>query len=487
MVVQTTNLAFEQAKFKASQFREANELISEKRRFEATSRSKRTEGWDFQNKGPVSDQLRSLRDLRGLSRSFLQNNAYAQKAINVLVNHIVGTGIQPAFAKTGAGKLKEEWDKWATDTFCDFSGLMDMYSLQELVMRAVLESGDAIVLQRTNQDNPHNPIELQVLESDYLDDQKTESLENGHYVIQGVEFSNIGKRVAYWLFWEHPGDGGYTDKPDLASRRVPADQVLHIFEVLRPGQVRGIPAGVAAFVRLKNFDEYQDFQLYKQKVAACFVMTITPTDQSMQSPNVPLWKDFQPLDRMGPGIIETLPYGAKAEFSQPPQADGSDNFMLTELRAIAGAYGITYEALANDYSQVNFTSGRMGGLEMNRNIQRLQQKVMVTMFCKPTYRWFAFGLTVLKGIKSNALVTWTSPRREMIDPVKETDAMVEQVRAGFKSRENGIREMGEDPDDVNSEIKRDMEVADKMGAKFSSDPRYDVQREKKQATTEKEE
>jgi len=66
--------------------------------------------------------------------------------------------------------------------------------------------GECIVRfrQRRPGDGIDVPFQLQVLEPDYLDHNKTLSLDTGT-IIEGVQFDKIGRRVAYWMFGNHPG------------------------------------------------------------------------------------------------------------------------------------------------------------------------------------------------------------------------------------------------------------------------------------------
>ena len=64
------------------------------------------------------------------------------------------------------------------------------------------------------------------IEADYLDTSRNVLLENGGRIIDGVELDVLGRRVAYWLYQEHPGAQLFGTS--LASRRVPADGVLHV-------------------------------------------------------------------------------------------------------------------------------------------------------------------------------------------------------------------------------------------------------------------
>lgn len=465
------------------QFQSALEVYREKyRRYEAASFGKRTMGWDRTNRGAVADHTPSLRNLRGTSRDLVRNNPYAKRAVEVIASNIIGSGIQPAFMgkTTLLNQVKTDWRRWAGKTVCDFNENLNFYGIQKQVIRAVVESGDALIVKRMNREATI-PYELQVLESDFLDETKTEDLGEEGFILQGVHFNKNGKRKGYWIFDKHPGE---LLQGSLQSRFVSKEFVTHVFEVLRPGQVRGIPFGVSCFVRLKDFDEYQDYQLYKQKVAACFVMVVT--DQV--NPNGALVKkkdddeDYINLDKMGPGIIEYLPEGRDVKFSQPPSVDGYGEYTKTVLQGIAAGYGITYEALTNDYSNVNFSSGRMGWIEFQRNVEGWQNDIAIP-FCDKVFSWFSEGLALRSPLlKINTIeVTWTTPRREMIDPLKEGTAMINLTRAGFVSRQENQRQLGYDPDDVLSEHKEDFRLADAIGAKFESDPRYDPAREKAEA------
>ena len=67
-------------------------------------------------------------------------------------------------------------------------------------MEAVPEGGEVLVRRRwrKSSDGLPVPMQLQVLEADFLDEEK-HGPNGANEIIQGIEFSPIGKRVAYWL------------------------------------------------------------------------------------------------------------------------------------------------------------------------------------------------------------------------------------------------------------------------------------------------
>jgi flagellar biosynthesis/type III secretory pathway ATPase len=63
---------------------------------------------------------------------------------------------------------------------------------------------------------PLVPLQLQVLEADFLDATKSGALSDGR-LVQGIEFDPVGKRRAYWLHGAHPGDAGNPVGPCRAA------------------------------------------------------------------------------------------------------------------------------------------------------------------------------------------------------------------------------------------------------------------------------
>ena len=145
----------------------------------------------------------------------------------------------------------------------DADGLTDFSGLQALIVRSLVESGEVLVRLRERRvdDGLPVPLQLQVLEGDHLDSAKTEELRDGGFVLQGIEFDRLGRRRAYWLFPTHPGDG----RGALVSHRVPATRVLHLFERLRPGQVRGVPWFAPVMLKLRDLDAYDEAELVRRR------------------------------------------------------------------------------------------------------------------------------------------------------------------------------------------------------------------------------
>lgn len=466
--------AFNRARYRAA----ANFLEDMKpRRYEAAGAGRRTSGWTRHNTSSTQELQTTLHTIRARSRDLVRNNPYAFRAIQGIGNNVVGRGIRPSikFTSTSESKqisFKKEWDKWAGKTQCDFDDNLTFYGIQKLVMRTIAEAGEALIIKRRTKTNSAL-FELQVLEPEFIDTSKNTYYKKGvsSYVMMGVEFDKNGKKTGYHIYDSNPNDS-FTAK----SSFIPASDVIHVFEVLRPGQVRGVPFGVSSFLRLRDFDEYEDAQLVRQKIAACFAVFVSNSGTGDGLPGQPDDENDEELsERVEPGTITQLQPGDQVSFANPPGAEGYADYSRKILQGGAAGYGVTYELLTGDLSNVNFSSGRMGWIEQHRNITDWQDNMIIPKLCSKVFEWFIDGMLLSGKItdkdSEKIEASWTPPRREMIDPVKETKAIISQVEAGLISYQEAVRQLGYNPDMTLEEVKEFIDKVDKLGLKLSVDYR----------------
>jgi lambda family phage portal protein len=416
----------------------------------------------------------SLSVLRELSRDLRRNNGWARRGIQTIANNTIGwgigakaTGVEPSLAKTAL----ELWNKWADSKSCNFDGQMPFNGIQRLVLKTVVESGEALVVKQPADevDGLPVPLRVQVLEPDYLDTMKDRTGGDGDQagpIIQGVEFDRDGRRVAYWLHRQHPGS---MRLGSFDSRRVPARDVLHVYLVERAGQVRGVPWLTSAIARLNDFDEYDDAVLMQQKIAACFGAFVQDFEGSGTALGEQSREDPH-LETLEPGHIEYLPQGKTVTFAQPPGVTDS-SFTTRNLRRIAVSLGVTYEDLTSDYSMVNFSSARMARLAHWANVHEWRWDMVIPQLCDGVWRWameLAAGLYEWPAVPS---AEWAPPPMPMLEPDKEGLAYQRLVRTGAMTIYQMIRERGEDPASHLAEIAEANARLDDLGIVLDCDPR----------------
>ena len=436
------------------------------RHYEAAGTGRRNQGWRSSNADANALIGVVLATVRERARDLVRNNPHAESALGTIADHAVGWGI---VAKSKSEKANQAWKAWAETTDCDADGRNDIYGLQKLVKRTVVESGEVLVRRRFRrlEDGFSIPMQLQVLDPDFLDTTKEASgLPGGGRIIQGVEFDGIGRRRGYHLFKEHPGSAFAAQ-----SSFVPATEIVHVFRQMRPGQVRGLSWYAPVLLRFKDFDEFEDATLMKQKIAAC--LAVLTSDVEGNSPALGEADDAasRPIDSLEPGMILNVAAGRNIEVVQPPQARDYDAYSKSVLRAIATGLGVTYEDLTGDYTDMPFSAARMSRLRHWARVDDWRWRILIPQFCTPVWRWAMQAAAIMQQAPADADVTWSAPPPPMVDPANEGLAIMRNVRAGIQSLSDALRERGLDPETVFAEMAADNATLDRLKLVLDCDPR----------------
>lgn len=444
-----------------------------RRHYEGASTGRRTQAWN-RSAGDANTVIGpALSNLRTSARDLVRNNPYAESALSTIVDHAVGWGIEPKPEPMNV-RAQQAWQAWADSTACDAEGRHNFAGLTKLVMRTVVESGEVLIRRRLRrpEDDLPIPLQLQVLDPDFLDTTKDTAFtlpgSGGSRIIQGVEFDALGRRVAYWLYREHPGSSLST-MPD--SVRVPAESVLHVFRPLRPGQVRGPSWFAPVLLAMKDWDEFADATLVKQKIAACLAVLMSDPAGT----NAPLGEADDtaspPIDMLSPGAVLNLPPGRTVSVVNPPRVDEYDAYAKNVLRSIAAGLGVTYEDMTGDYANMPFSAARMSRIRHWSRVEDWRWRLLIPQFCDPVWNWAMQAAVAGLVLPSMPQARWSAPPAPMVDPAVEGLALQRLVRSGFLTLSEALRERGYDPKEVLTEMAADNALIDKLQLVLDSDPR----------------
>lgn len=458
--------------------------------YEAGSQAKRTLSWHAPTVSPNMAVLPQLGTLRDRSRRAVRNDGYAKGTIDKLVANIIGTGMKPLSQAADPEFRKAVQALWLDWTdFSDADGLLDFYGQQSQAVRGWLEGGEVFIRLRNRflEDELPVPLQVQVLEPEMCPHTHNALARNGNRIRAGIEFDRIGRRVAYHFHPSRPGDLNDFEAGEL--RRVPAESVIHLFDPLRPGQIRGVPHLTTALIRLLGLDRFEDATLTRQQIANLFAMFI-------KTPNVegsdvhPLTglaatdtsEGGRPMAGLEPGITQELGPGEDVEFSTPPSADPQGPaFMKQVLRGVSAATGVPYEVITGDMTGLNDRVMRVLLHEFRRAIQARQHQIVAYQVCRRVWlawldRVFLAGLlpipiSYLENRNPWAKVRWMAQGWPYIHPVQDVEATQKAIRGGLTSRSAAVSEQGEDAEVIDAEQAADNERADKLGLSYDSDGR----------------
>lgn len=462
------------------------------RAYEGASNGRLSDGWFSSSTSADTEIWSAARTLRDRSRELVRNNPHAAKAVAALVANIVGEGIMPR-PKTGDAakdrQIRQTFDAWATRDQCDADGALDFYGMQTLAVREIIEGGEVLLRRRLRRatDGYDVPVQVQILESDFLDTYKSGNDSTG-FTIQGIQFATAGPRIgkpsAYWLYPEHPGSIFLTQRTSMVSSAVPASEVLHVFEKQRT-QVRGVPWGTPAMSTLRHLGDYEEAELVRKKIEASMVGIVTGDDEAEMGINQDPSKTVDdyaeqpgvvdafgnPIERFEPGMFAYARGGKDIKFNTPTSIGGYNEYKVSQLRTIAAGYRVPYELLSGDLSQVNFSSGRMGLLEFRRFVRAIQWQMLIPMMLQPIWGWFCEAAYLAGRIDTPTVpVEWSPPAFEWVNPVDDVAAATEAMRTGQRSWEEIIAESGRDPEVVYQEIKAFQDRCRADGVVLDSDP-----------------
>tara|TARA_B100000029_G_scaffold340547_1_gene332814 strand:- start:1247 stop:2635 length:1389 start_codon:yes stop_codon:yes gene_type:complete len=418
--------------------------------------------------GPNIANLANLRTARMRARDAVRNIPLASRAVDLDVTNIVGTGIVPRFDDRSLASL---WQQFEDE--CDASGIYDIYGLQEAGVRAWRETGECFIRIRYRRptDGLAVPVQLELLEADMVPLQNFPVLSNGNRIIQGIEFNGIGQRVAYWMHKQHPGENyGLTiSQNDLV--RVPADRVIHIFEPLRPGQVRGFPPLATVLQRLQQKNDYDEATLERQKLASSFTAIFTRPepgeDGSDPITGEPI--ESREMSDIAPGSAYTLLPGEGVEFPNLPSLGGEyEGFSRVNGRDIAAGFGLPYELLTGDFQGLSDRTARVLINEYRRRVEQHQWHRVIRQMMRPIKSaWVASARLIgAVGDSTPDTLRWVPPAWPYFHPVQDVQALKLEVQAGFRSQSDVIHSRGNDPDQVRKE--RAAEQADDRKAGIHS-------------------
>jgi len=449
--------------------------------YDAAGMGRRMRGWNAPNSGP-NVAIKGLQKIRDRARDSTRNDWTGASTLRKWTTNLIGTGIVARLQKiTNADRkeaLTELWDDWCE--VCDADNVLTFNGMQSLATRAWLESGEVFVRKRPRRADfgMDVPLQVQLIEADMvpmLDADNYTGLPAGNRIRSGIELDGSGQRVAYWVYKQHPGDKPATlDASQLI--RVAASQMLHVFEPLRPGQLRGVPDNTAILARLRNVLDYDDAVLERMKLANLFVAFIKSSglpgvdDGTDPLTGMPVESDVDgPIAGLEPGVVHKLLPGESMEFANPPEP-GTEygNYMRFANMGTAAGSGMPYELMSGDIYNISDRTLRIVVQEFRRYCEQRQWQIIIPKLCQPIRKWFVdaaalAGMIAVSEVNACKRVEWQPQGWAYIHPVQDVQAKQAEVEAGFRSRTSVISERGDDPEKVDAERAADKKREDKLG------------------------
>lgn len=444
------------------------------RAYEASAQGRRLGSFDAPDLSPNQAATSELSMLRRRMRASVRNNPWISRGLKADVANEIGTGIIPRSKATDAKfrkAIRMLWNDMAP--LLDADGRLNAYGIQWSAARARRESGEVFVRirQRRPEDGLLVPVQFQVLESDFCPLTMNEMRPNGNEVINGIEFNKLGKRAAYWMYKKHPADKGGWTYNDLT--RVPAEQIIHHFIPLRPGQQRGEPNAVQSIVRSYLYDKYDDAELGRKETRSQYTGVIFRPDYGADDyqfdpiSGLPLGTDAGgvPMLDLEPGSFPSLLPGEEIKlFDGDDSGNGYADFQRQQKLAIAAGQDVPYELVTGDYSNINDRVWRAIMNQYRREIEQIQDLFTIQQVCRVMWEAFVDAAVLAGAIEAPGFESrrhdyiraeHRAPAWPYINPLQDANAARVLKQEGFESRSGIIAERGWDAEDVDEQRAED--------------------------------
>ena len=432
----------------------------------------------------IKDNLRVIRDR---ARELARNDSYINRYLNLMVSNIIGNhGIRVSskgrYEQTGnldvVGNniIESAWKEWSKKGNCTQNGRLSFLDCQKIAVESLFRDGEVLIRTVKTSKSPFG-FQIQFLEADHLDeDYNNHNKSNGNKIKMGVEVDQYDKPVAYYLYKDHPYNKDYANEKERI--RVPADEILHIYMPQRAEQTRGISPIAPVMGDVKMLNGYLMAEITAARVAACKMGFFTSPDGDGYVGDSEYEDFYNPVTTAEPATFEQLPAGVTfQEFAPTHPTTAFDPFVTSILRSIASGLNISYHALSNDLTSVNYSSIRQGALE-DRSMFMLYQQFIVDHMIDPIYqKWLTsaieFGyinLPVAVIDRFAKSVNYIPRSFSWIDPLKEMQANVLGLQNGTITYSDISASYGRDTEELFEQHQKEIELAKQYGIELAYQP-----------------
>lgn len=452
-------------------------------RYDAAGNGRRIKSWNAPSTGP-SRVILGTEKLRNRAMDSVRNDWGSGSVTQKWTTSLIGVGVTPRWE---ADDLNVAWAQWVKEADADC--VLNAYAMQALAAREWFSSGEVFLRRRPRSllTPLSAPVQVQIIGSEYcpmFDTKSWSGMPAGNEMRQGIEVNKYGRRVAYWMYKEHPHDriGQTPGLYDLI--RIPADEISHVFEPKRSGQMRGVSELASVLIRIRSSADFEDAVLDRQKLAnlfAAFVTRPAPPEEDVDFDpltGLPSYYDPKgnPSAGLEPGIFQELAPGENITFSNPPEAGTTfSEYMRTNGLGTAAGSGMPYELMSGDIQNVSDRALRVVINEFRRFAEQRQWHLVIPMICQPMVDWWAEAM-VLAGMPIRRLLEMKTPEHaphgwEYIHPVQDVEGKVKAIEAGLTSQTAEISKRGDDPKKVFKQRETDAKLNEQYGLPAAPAPK----------------
>lgn len=291
------------------------------------------------------------------------------------------------------------------------------------------------------------PLEAEQCQSSFYGVDNTGRVDGIHY----DEFNNV---VAYDILPTHPGSNSAAQNFNPIT--VPARDVLHWFNLERPGAHRGIPAMTAGLSSGAMARRHREATVKAAETAASIGAILTTNSgaggASEPDPVAP-FTTTEFVHRML--MMAPMGWDAKQMKGEHPNAQYAD-FHRLNVSEMTRGISMPYNAAACDSSTYSFASGKLDTLLFRTQIDGDRRDCDELISDRLFAAWF-FEWTISTNNRDiPPLHQWDWPTHPVIDAVAEANAIKTKLESGQTTIRQVYSDQGKDLEDELSVMAEDI-------------------------------
>lgn len=414
------------------------------------------------------------RVLRTRARNLERNSDVMGGLLYALENNVVGAKLNMQAAspdKEFNKKIEALFHDWEHAENCDITEQQNLTEIVRMALRRVKVDGGVLATYVFDRHSKYG-LKIQMREVDDIASDNTMELPNGNIVTSGIEMTKYGKPVAY-LLQQYDANGMSND---LTPLRVPAKNVDFLWEKERATQFREIPSMAKSITRIADLDDYMNAVAFQQKTMAC-TSAFIETDNYNTAPGRPVnTNNGARLKDLRAGSITYLKPGEKMkQFTPSGQATEMENFVVTNLRTMSAAHGLSLESATRNVERVNYSSARQNMLA-DQQTYKVWREFMIEHFLRKLYKRFVDSCWLMGLLDNTSFdpsnpeyyqAKWLSEGLPWIDPLKEANAYAVQLANGGLSFQEYCARNGVDWREQLEAMAEAQTYADELGVKLN--------------------
>lgn len=414
----------------------------------------------------ANHEVRSVLRSRGRYEQF--NNPYTDGMLQTLASDTVGR--VPHLRMTSSDAAMNSFVEREVNDWIEACAIGEK---TRIAVETAAATGEAF---GKFQSNPKllAPVKLDVvlLEGDQVSSPDVWRQPNDDRRTDGIVFDRYNNPVEYHVLRQHPGDSRYLGSGAFGDYdRIPAEDMLHLFVIRRPGQRRGIPRTTSSLPLFAERRGFRQSVLAAARKCAELGAIVLETDASANDDDDAL--EGTPFEEMeiSSGMMTTLPAGVKGKQLDPTQPSTTyGEFDDRSINESARPLNMPFNIAACNSSKYNYASGRLDHQTYDLCNDVARYDLSLKWLDRILRRWVDVAVRVpgyLREPWKRELMrriphTWLWRGRKHVDPVKEATAARVRLETLTSTLSDELADAGRDFEAHMSQLDREASLKGKL-------------------------